>query len=148
MLHCDLRMRWKVASDLRFRTAISEPKTLLSAGFLAIWLRKTQKSLAIAIVRFWCAKIFGYGLSHPTHRPAPPTPSGESISSRFILSRFRVALLGSLMRSPCDAPQPHACQDKARQPDVPSVSRKGLQSPSPPTEPLNPETPKSALQSL
>ena len=27
MLHCDLRVRWKVASDLRFRAAISEPKT-------------------------------------------------------------------------------------------------------------------------
>ena len=26
-LHCDLRVRWKVASDLRFRAAISEPKT-------------------------------------------------------------------------------------------------------------------------
>ena len=27
MLHCDLRVRWKVASDLRFRAAISESKT-------------------------------------------------------------------------------------------------------------------------
>ena len=27
MLHCDLRVRWKVASDLRFPAAISEPKT-------------------------------------------------------------------------------------------------------------------------
>ena len=27
MLHCDLRVRWKVASDLRFRAAISEPET-------------------------------------------------------------------------------------------------------------------------
>ena len=27
MTHCDLRVRWKVASDLRFRAAISEPKT-------------------------------------------------------------------------------------------------------------------------
>ena len=27
MLHCDLRVLWKVASDLRFRAAISEPKT-------------------------------------------------------------------------------------------------------------------------
>ena len=26
-LHCDLRVRWKVTSDLRFRAAISEPKT-------------------------------------------------------------------------------------------------------------------------
>ena len=27
MLHCDLRVRWKVASDLRFRAAISESET-------------------------------------------------------------------------------------------------------------------------
>ena len=27
VLHCDLRVRWKVASDLRFRAAISGPKT-------------------------------------------------------------------------------------------------------------------------
>ena len=40
MMHCDSRVRWKVASDLRFRAAISEPKTLLAAGFLAIWLRQ------------------------------------------------------------------------------------------------------------
>ena len=56
MLHYDVRVRWKVASDLRFRAAISEPKTPLSAGILAIWLRQRGKSLAIAIVRFWCAK--------------------------------------------------------------------------------------------
>ena len=40
MLHCDLRVRWKVASDLRFRAAISGPEPLFSAGFLAIWLRQ------------------------------------------------------------------------------------------------------------
>ena len=34
MLHCDLRVRWKVASNLRFRAAMSEPQNLLSAGFL------------------------------------------------------------------------------------------------------------------
>ena len=27
MLHCDLRVRWKVASDLRLRAAISDPQT-------------------------------------------------------------------------------------------------------------------------
>ena len=35
-LHCNLRVPWKVASDLRFL----RPKPLLSAGFLAIWLRQ------------------------------------------------------------------------------------------------------------
>ena len=34
MLHCDLRLRWKVASDLRFRAAISEPKTSSFCGIL------------------------------------------------------------------------------------------------------------------
>ena len=39
MLHCDLRVRWKVASDLRFGLIyFLGPKPLLSAGFLAIWL--------------------------------------------------------------------------------------------------------------
>ena len=38
MLRCDLRVRWKVAGDLRFRAAISEPITSLSAEFPAIWL--------------------------------------------------------------------------------------------------------------
>ena len=40
MLHCDLRVRWKVASDLRFWAATLSPKPLLSVGFLAIWLRQ------------------------------------------------------------------------------------------------------------
>ena len=41
MLHCDLRVRWKVASDLRFRAAMSEPKTpsfcRFSSGTRRIW---------------------------------------------------------------------------------------------------------------
>ena len=58
MLHCDLRVRWKVASDLRFRVAISEPKTLPLCGIPGDLAQSTRKSLAIAIVRFWCAKLF------------------------------------------------------------------------------------------
>ena len=58
MLHCDLRVRWKVASDLRFRAAISAPKTPSFYGISgAILAPATRKSLAIAIVRFRCAKI-------------------------------------------------------------------------------------------
>ena len=60
MVHCDLRMRWKVASDLRFRVAISEPKTHSfcgTSGDLAPCSIDARKSLAITIVRFWCAKI-------------------------------------------------------------------------------------------
>ena len=59
MLHCDLRLRWKVASDLRFRAAISEPKTPSFCGISGDLAQSTRKSLAIAIVRFWCAKIQG-----------------------------------------------------------------------------------------
>ena len=37
MLHCDLRVRWKVASDLRFRAAISEPKTSSFCGIAELF---------------------------------------------------------------------------------------------------------------
>ena len=57
MLHCDLRVRWKVASDLRFRAAISEPKTPSFCGISGDLAPSTRKSLAIAIVRFWCTKF-------------------------------------------------------------------------------------------
>ena len=56
MLHCDLKVRWKVASDLRFRAAISEPKTPSFCGISGDLAQSTRKSLAIAIVRFWCTK--------------------------------------------------------------------------------------------
>ena len=56
-MHCDLRVRWKVASDLRFRAAISEPKTPSCCGISGDLAQSTRKSLAIAIVRFWCAKV-------------------------------------------------------------------------------------------
>ena len=55
-LHCDLRARWKVASDLRFRVAISEAETPSFCGISGDLAPSAQKSLAIAIVRFWCAK--------------------------------------------------------------------------------------------
>ena len=57
MMHCDLRARWKVASDLRFRAAISEPRTPSFCGISGDLAPSTRKSLAIAIVRFWCAKV-------------------------------------------------------------------------------------------
>ena len=57
MLNCDLRVRWKVASDLRFRAAISESKTPSFCGISGDLSPSTRKLLAIAIVRFWCAKL-------------------------------------------------------------------------------------------
>ena len=44
-------MRWKVASDLRFRVAISEPKTPSFCEISGDLASSTRKSLAIAIVR-------------------------------------------------------------------------------------------------
>ena len=56
MLHCDLRVPEKVASDLRFRAAISEPKSPSSCGISGN-LAPEQKSLAIVL--FWCAQRGG-----------------------------------------------------------------------------------------
>ena len=56
MLHCDLRVRWKVASDLRFEAAISQLEITSFCGMSGDLGPSTRKSLAIAIVRFWCAK--------------------------------------------------------------------------------------------
>ena len=49
-------MRWKVASDLRFRVAISEPKAPSFCRISGDLAPSTWISLALAIVRFWCAK--------------------------------------------------------------------------------------------
>ena len=58
MPQCDLRVRWKVASDLRFRAAISEPKTPSFCGISGDLAPSTRKSLAVAIMQLWCAKCF------------------------------------------------------------------------------------------
>ena len=50
MLHCDLRVRWKVAGDLRFQAAISEAKAPSFCGISGGLAPSTRKSLAIAIV--------------------------------------------------------------------------------------------------
>ena len=51
MLHCDLRARCRVASDLRFRAAISEPKTPSFCRISGDLAPSKRKALAIAIVR-------------------------------------------------------------------------------------------------
>ena len=66
MLHCDLSVRWNVASDLRSQTATSEFKTPSFCRISGDLAPATPKSLAIAIVRFWCAKHGMYGGRHLT----------------------------------------------------------------------------------
>ena len=62
MPDCDLRVRWKVASDLRSRAAISEPESPSFCRISVNLAQSTRKSLAIAIVRFWCAKNINLGI--------------------------------------------------------------------------------------
>ena len=57
--HAALRFKGAIGKSLAicdFGLRFLSPKPLLSEGFLAIWAPSTRKSLAIAIVRFWCAK--------------------------------------------------------------------------------------------
>ena len=56
MLRCDLRVRWKAATDLRFRAAISESETPSFCRISGDLASSMRKLLAIAIMRFWCAK--------------------------------------------------------------------------------------------
>ena len=94
MLHCDLRVRWKVASDLRFRAAISEPKTPSLCGISGDLAQSTRKSLAIAIVRFWCAKYEFLGDSQQLPQMTPsetifegsPNMASKGPSARFCSS--------------------------------------------------------------
>ena len=73
---------WKVASDLRFRAAISEPKATSFCGISGDLAPSTRKSLAIAIVRFWCAKSSSR-FSDPGGgvwvRPRPRRPPPETV---------------------------------------------------------------------
>ena len=74
MLHCDLGVRWKVASDLRFRAAISERKTPSFCGISGDLAPSTRESLAIAIVRSWCAKTRGLSLKKRCGKLCPRLP--------------------------------------------------------------------------
>ena len=40
LLHCDFRLRWIIANDLRFGAVTSEPQTMFSVGNLAICPRE------------------------------------------------------------------------------------------------------------
>ena len=86
MLHCDLRVRWKIASNLRFQAAISEPAIPSfcgNAGDLATLMRKL---LAIAIVRVWCAKLDMHeGLIKTELSAVPLTPDCSQYEVYFCL---------------------------------------------------------------
>ena len=84
VLHCDLRARWKVTSDLRFRAAISEPKASSFCRIFGDLAPSTRKSLAIAIVRLWCTKdaIF-LGQKIPSKRTRKSFP-GRAIAAHKI----------------------------------------------------------------
>ena len=71
-----LRVRWKVASDVRFRVAISEPQTPSFCGISCDLAPSMRKSLAIAIVRFWCAKTqrLWFRWPHTRGPSGPPSP--------------------------------------------------------------------------
>ena len=49
ILHCDLRVRWKVAGDLQFQAAISSPKPLSFCRISGDLAPSTRKSLAIKL---------------------------------------------------------------------------------------------------
>ena len=103
MLHCDLRVRWKVASDLRFRAAISEPKTLSFCGMSGDLAPSMRKSLAIAIVRFWCAK----------HKVLQGRPrGGDNFTSYFqVLQTLKHHLIKS-NQTPQSMHHPHRNHDE------------------------------------
>ena len=104
-MHCDLRVRWKVASDLRFRAAISEPKTPSFCGIAGDLAPSTRRSLAIAIVRFWCAKLFvvphrikGEGV-RPPPRGFPWKPPFACFGARLVSAMVRslIAILYGML---------------------------------------------------
>ena len=98
MLHCDLRLRWKVASDLRFRAAMSEPKTPSFCRISGDLAPSTRKSLAIATVRFWCAKPYKQLSSHLAGLLCRSRTSGHE-------SLVTLALSNHLQESPGPGPK-------------------------------------------
>ena len=95
MLHCDLRVRWKVASDLRFRAAISESKTPSFCGISGDLAQSTRKSLAIsALCDFGALKarpclelimivIWVLGFLQPQHHPRAPSQRALDLMRLF-----------------------------------------------------------------
>ena len=104
MLHCDLKVRWKVASDLRFRAAISEPKTPSFCGISGDLAQSTRKSLAIAIVRFWCAKVYNDAINSPTSAPdlSAPSPGDDLRLKLAIRLRGQTVRSDSFWERGCD----------------------------------------------
>ena len=96
MLHCDLRVRWKVASDLRFRAAMSKRNTPSFCGISGDLAPSTRKSLAIAIVRFWCAKLRTETRQFWGRSPAASTSRPRATFWRGLLSGASVCYVAQL----------------------------------------------------
>ena len=63
MVHCDLRVRWKVAGDFAISSShVRAQNPLFLRNFWRL-APSTRKSLAIAIVRFWCTKVYSLHVS-------------------------------------------------------------------------------------
>ena len=86
----------EVASDLRFRAAISEPETPSFCGISGDLAPSTRKSLAIAIVRFWCAKVLllPKKTGGQIHQKNPHEVHPEACSEKFA---------SDFCRSPCQS---------------------------------------------
>ena len=84
MLHCDLRVRWKVASDsCDFELRFLSPKPLHSAGFLAIWLRERGNRWLLQLCDFGALRLSEFSLPKQHSRNSiPPIPRELCTSSR------------------------------------------------------------------
>ena len=107
-------MQWKVAGDLRFRAAISEPETPSFCRISGDLAPSTRKSLAIAIVRFGALRMvlisrtLKGGLCPPPSTWGPPETVVLScllcVLYRFVLrvrGRCQVNVCPSIMSVQC-----------------------------------------------
>ena len=92
MLHCDLRVRWKVASDLRFRVAMSEPKARSFCRISGDLAPSTRESLVIAMCDFGALR------APPTYTENPHSPT--SLTAHKTLTLRALRLLTQRLRWP------------------------------------------------
>ena len=85
MLHCDLRVRWKVAIPFAISGCDFWAKTPFFCRISVDLAPSARKSLAIAIVRFWCAK---QKKTPQTKKSEFPSPGGSGVS-REVGQKFK-----------------------------------------------------------